>query len=193
MRTVRWEVLPEIHFCLTSACSFAYTKKQNLSFLNSELNELNNKLSKCPLTERLDIEANAILKKILSLISYHDVRTKKIYLQNVFIKLFTILYLIQSLFIFVFLEEAATSDVTSSPLTGARNVAQPADLTSPAGSHTSATSDPWPSQSDDDIDRLVALHQGRHNSLSSLGVSTSFISSSLVTSHNQKRMFLGSF
>uniref|UniRef100_A0A336LW29 CSON006247 protein n=1 Tax=Culicoides sonorensis TaxID=179676 RepID=A0A336LW29_CULSO len=67
-------------------------------------------------------------------------------------------------------EEANATDVTSSPLTGARNGAQTVSPTSPVGSHTSATSDPWPSQSDDDIDRLVALHQGRHNSLSSLGV-----------------------
>ncbi|XP_055677916.1 uncharacterized protein LOC129786747 isoform X3 [Lutzomyia longipalpis] len=41
--------------------------------------------------------------------------------------------------------------------------------TSPAGSRGSASTDPWPSQSDEDIDRLVALHQNR-NSLSSLGL-----------------------
>ena len=33
-------------------------------------------------------------------------------------------------------------------------------------------SDVWPTQGDEDIDRLVAMHQKRrHNSLSSLGVS----------------------
>lgn len=41
--------------------------------------------------------------------------------------------------------------------------------TSPVASRGSASSDPWPSQSDEDIDRLVALHRNR-NSLSSLGV-----------------------
>lgn len=39
------------------------------------------------------------------------------------------------------------------------------------GSKKAPSSDPWPSQSDEDIDRLVAMHQNRHNSLSSLGVS----------------------
>lgn len=33
----------------------------------------------------------------------------------------------------------------------------------------SSSADPWPSH-DEDIDRLVAMHQNRHNSLSSLGV-----------------------
>lgn len=33
-----------------------------------------------------------------------------------------------------------------------------------------ASTDPWPSQADEDIDRLVAMHQNR-SSLSSLGVS----------------------
>lgn len=32
------------------------------------------------------------------------------------------------------------------------------------------TTEAWPSQSDEDIDRLVAMHQNRHNSISSLGV-----------------------
>lgn len=48
-------------------------------------------------------------------------------------------------------------------------------LSSHAASHpatpSSATTDPWPAQSDEDIDRLVAMHQNRHNSLGSLGVS----------------------
>lgn len=41
---------------------------------------------------------------------------------------------------------------------------------SPVASRGSASSDPWPSQSDEDIDRLVALHRNR-SSLTSLGVS----------------------
>lgn len=82
--------------------------------------------------------------------------------------------------------------MTSSPLTGARNVAQNIDPTSPAVSHTSATSDPWPSQSDDDIDRLVAIHQGRHNSLSSLGVSY-YVNIYFTKPLLKKQITLGSF
>lgn len=37
----------------------------------------------------------------------------------------------------------------------------------------SQPADPWPPHTDEsDIDRLVAMHQNRHNSLSSLGVRT---------------------
>ncbi|GAB0092466.1 uncharacterized protein DMENIID0001_074590 [Sergentomyia squamirostris] len=55
-----------------------------------------------------------------------------------------------------------------SPVNASKNVTS-GGPTSPAGSRGSASSDPWPSQSDEDIDRLVALHQNRH-SLSSLGL-----------------------
>lgn len=41
---------------------------------------------------------------------------------------------------------------------------------SPIQSRGSGSSDNWPQQSDEDIDRLVAMHQNR-SSLSSLGVS----------------------
>lgn len=44
------------------------------------------------------------------------------------------------------------------------------DVASPTRSQGSSKTDAWPSQSDDDIDRLVAMHRHR-NSLSSLGVS----------------------
>lgn len=44
---------------------------------------------------------------------------------------------------------------------------------SPIQSRGSASSDNWPTQSDEDIDRLVAMHQNR-SSLSSLGVSISY-------------------
>lgn len=76
-------------------------------------------------------------------------------------------------FVFIaFSEETHLSDHTSSPVASARNVASlmPNTANHPA-SPASGTADPWPSQSDEDIDRLVAMHQNRHNSLSSLGVS----------------------
>lgn len=42
--------------------------------------------------------------------------------------------------------------------------------TSPVHSPRSPTKETWPTQNDEDIDRLVAMHQNR-SSLSSLGVS----------------------
>lgn len=45
---------------------------------------------------------------------------------------------------------------------------------SPLQSRGSGSSDAWHGQSDEDIDRLVAMHQNR-SSLSSLGVSYSHI------------------
>lgn len=78
---------------------------------------------------------------------------------------------IKNIFIIYFTEEANSSDATNSPLASNRNLAQTTTATSPIGSIESATSDPWPSQSDEDIDRLVANYQGRQNSLCSLGVS----------------------
>lgn len=74
-----------------------------------------------------------------------------------------------------FPEETHVSDRVNSPVIGHRNVPA-ATLTPNAASHPAspitASADPWPSQSDEDIDRLVAMHQNRHNSLSSLGVSS---------------------
>lgn len=72
-------------------------------------------------------------------------------------------------------EEIHQSDNASSPVIGNRNVGTltPKASSSHPATPASATAstDPWPSQSDEDIDRLVAMHQNRHNSLSSLGVS----------------------
>ena len=81
---------------------------------------------------------------------------------------------------FCFSEEAnASNESGASPLTGEAAPAEQAAATtstnlksvatSPIASPASNNSDPWPSQSDEDIDRLVAMHQNRH-SLSSLGV-----------------------
>jgi hypothetical protein len=102
----------------------------------------------------------------------------------------TITFIIfSSLFLFFFTEEANnSSDVGNSPLIGSSKRAQtpPEPIAaavstnvtptatkskSPAVTPGSQTSDPWPSQSDEDIDRLVAMHTHRHSSLSSLGVS----------------------
>jgi hypothetical protein len=96
------------------------------------------------------------------------------------------------LFFFCITEETNLSDVaTNSPVIGSRinavatlPISPPAAVTShshpqsttpvhPATTPGSPSSD-WPSQSDEDIDRLVAMHQNRHNSLGSLGVSFKF-------------------
>lgn len=63
---------------------------------------------------------------------------------------------------------SGSGGLTGSPLAGGGTNT----LTNNGGAHTpkSNTSDPWPSQSDEDIDRLVAMHQHRQNSLSSLGI-----------------------
>lgn len=68
---------------------------------------------------------------------------------------------------FIFAEETNLSDHANSPVIGDRSVV-------PASSPKAQTPsrDPWPAQNDEDIDRLVAMHQNRHNSLSSLGVSS---------------------
>lgn len=67
--------------------------------------------------------------------------------------------------------------MVNSPIIGNRNNVGAASNSPGAVSpitHVSSTStDPWPAQSDEDIDRLVAMHQNR-NSLSSLGVSNLF-------------------
>ncbi|XP_037946520.1 uncharacterized protein LOC119678642 [Teleopsis dalmanni] len=61
--------------------------------------------------------------------------------------------------------KAAAEELSRSPVLGQRN--DPAS--SPIQSRGSAGSDNWPTQSDEDIDRLVAMHQNR-SSLSSLGL-----------------------
>lgn len=70
-------------------------------------------------------------------------------------------------FLFHFVEEQANPSsedpITNSPTNGNKNKVV---------SGSTPSNDPWPSQADEDIDRLVAMHQNRHNSLSSLGVST---------------------
>lgn len=68
---------------------------------------------------------------------------------------------------FIFAEETNLSDHANSPVIGDRSVV-PAAVT-PKALQTPSR-DPWPAQNDEDIDRLVAMHQNRHNSLSSLGV-----------------------
>ena len=71
---------------------------------------------------------------------------------------------------FSFSEEAkaAAEELSRSPVMGQRND----PTSSPIQSRGSGSSDNWPTQSDEDIDRLVAMHQNR-SSLSSLGVSNS--------------------
>ncbi|XP_059622132.1 uncharacterized protein LOC132265448 isoform X2 [Phlebotomus argentipes] len=66
-------------------------------------------------------------------------------------------------------ENAISPEAAPTPPVNVGKNVRSAGPTSPAGSRGSASSDPWPSQSDEDIDRLVALHQNRH-SLSSLGL-----------------------
>jgi len=68
---------------------------------------------------------------------------------------------------FLFTEEAkaAAEELSQSPVIGQRH---PDAASSPIQSR--ASSEAWPAQSDEDIDRLVAMHQNR-SSLSSLGVS----------------------
>lgn len=72
-------------------------------------------------------------------------------------------------------EETHLSDNAASPVIGNRSAVTSSTLPTKTASHpaspSSTTTDPWPAQSDEDIDRLVAMHQNRHNSLSSLGVS----------------------
>ncbi|XP_032305346.1 synaptotagmin-like protein 4 isoform X7 [Drosophila ananassae] len=60
--------------------------------------------------------------------------------------------------------KAAAEELTRSPVIGQRQ----ADATS-SPIQSRASSETWPAQSDEDIDRLVAMHQNR-SSLSSLGV-----------------------
>ena len=75
------------------------------------------------------------------------------------------------LLLLIFSEEANLSENSHSPVLGTRKVTGTLTPTAvhPASS-SGANADPWPVQSDEDIDRLVAMHQNRHNSLSSLGV-----------------------
>lgn len=69
------------------------------------------------------------------------------------------------------IDEQNTSDYTNSPVIGSKNNGNTLTPSHKTASPSSPATDPWPSQSDEDIDRLVAMHQNRHNSLSSLGVS----------------------
>jgi synaptotagmin-like protein len=68
-------------------------------------------------------------------------------------------------------EQQNTPEHTSSPVIGTKNIGNTLTPSHKTVSPSSPATDPWPSQSDEDIDRLVAMHQNRHNSLSSLGVS----------------------
>lgn len=79
-------------------------------------------------------------------------------------------------FLFSISEEQNAAEAGKSPIIGNRSgndVASPGSV-SPASTKLSPTStDAWPAQSDEDIDRLVALHRNR-SSLGSLGVSFCF-------------------
>lgn len=77
---------------------------------------------------------------------------------------------------FVFSEEINASEAGNSPIIGNRPSAASSAAPSPikSGQMSPTTSEAWPAQSDEDIDRLVAMHQNR-SSLSSLGVSRIFL------------------
>lgn len=80
-----------------------------------------------------------------------------------------------------FIEGVSSPEAGKSPIIGNRNEtlkASPSQPTSPAATKLSPTSADWPAQSDEDIDRLVAMHQNR-SSLSSLGVSVNYLLLSL--------------
>ncbi|XP_031625450.1 uncharacterized protein LOC116342095 isoform X2 [Contarinia nasturtii] len=68
-------------------------------------------------------------------------------------------------------EGVSSPEAGKSPIIGSRNDSKssPIQPSSPAGTKLSPTSADWPAQSDEDIDRLVAMHQNR-SSLSSLGL-----------------------
>lgn len=74
-------------------------------------------------------------------------------------------------YISISIDEQNTPDYTSSPVIGSKNNGNTLTPSHKTASPSTPATDPWPSQSDEDIDRLVAMHQNRHNSLSSLGVS----------------------
>lgn len=92
-----------------------------------------------------------------------------------------------------FTEGVSSPEAGKSPIIGNRNEpkASPSQPTSPAANKLSPTSADWPAQSDEDIDRLVAMHQNR-SSLSSLGVSVNFhsLSVSLHLDHKSIEFYL---
>lgn len=73
-------------------------------------------------------------------------------------------------FFVTIIEEASSAEMVTSPISSNVNINE-ATTEDATKSIEFTNSDPWPSQSDEDIDRLVANYQGRQNSLSSLGVS----------------------
>lgn len=79
--------------------------------------------------------------------------------------------------VLILTEGVSSPEAGKSPIIGNRNDSKspPNQAASPTGAKLSPTSTDWPAQSDDDIDRLVAMHQNR-SSISSLGVSLKFIS-----------------
>lgn len=73
-----------------------------------------------------------------------------------------------------FSDDGNGADGSRSPVIGNRNEIQsPGSKTPNSGQLSPTSTDPWPAQSDEDIDRLVAMHRNRA-SLGSLGVSFSF-------------------
>lgn len=76
----------------------------------------------------------------------------------------------------MFTEDVSSPEAGKSPVIGNRvnDVKSPPKSPAAQSAQLSPTSSDWPAQSDEDIDRLVAMHQNR-SSLSSLGVSNLFL------------------
>lgn len=109
---------------------------------------------------------NSKVRKSAMLDNVHGGGFKSI-LKNVSNKNLLLIKLLMAQFLHTNTEEQANppcseEPVRSSPVAGSCKKIE--------GKRAPST-EPWPSQSDEDIDRLVAMHQNRHNSLSSLGVS----------------------
>lgn len=85
-----------------------------------------------------------------------------------------IIYNFHFFILLIFAEGVSSPETGKSPIIGNRSDeknASPKSSSSPkAGPLSPSSPDNWPAQSDEDIDRLVAMHQNR-SSLSSLGVS----------------------
>ncbi|KAG5670500.1 hypothetical protein PVAND_000759 [Polypedilum vanderplanki] len=64
-------------------------------------------------------------------------------------------------------DQSTSVTATTQVISNSKNNSKTVTPTHPS---PSSTTEPWPSQSDEDIDRLVQTYQNRHNSLSSLGL-----------------------
>lgn len=94
----------------------------------------------------------------------------------------------------IFAEGVSSPEGGKSPIIGIRNDSKspPSQPPSPARNKLTPTSPDWPAQSDDDIDRLVAMHQNR-SSLSSLGVSFVFLNTQSISIANKFFRFCSFF